>query len=364
VNRRRIGAIYRKDMRDALRDSRVLTALIMPLLLGLLYSFMFSEDTPTQKVKVGVISPGVTALTQAIQKQVPATVKLTFVTMTDEAALRDRVRREKLDVGLVLSSGFDAAVRAGSSPACTVVLPAGQASFGGDYIAAVVDRAVQSLTDRPPTAVIVRQQTAPNPGGGSVALDAVGQRKIFVLVAIILLLAMVAVYAVPAVLVEETEKKTMDALTLIASTAEVIAAKAQFGVTLSVVSVPVLLVVTRGRPADAVGLLIAVLLSAVVLVGIGLLFAGVVRSQQQLNSWSGLLLLPLLAPAFTIGLPTPGIVNKVLAFLPTVYTFRLAAEAFAGRTLYPDTWLSYVVLVAWGLAAYGLVWWRLAHQEA
>jgi ABC-type Na+ efflux pump permease subunit len=45
----------------------------------------------------------------------------------------------------------------------------------------------------------------------------------------IMLLAMIAVYAVPAVLVEETEKKTMEALTLIASTADVIAAKPSSG---------------------------------------------------------------------------------------------------------------------------------------
>ena len=43
------------------------------------------------------------------------------------------------------------------------------------------------------------------------------------------------------VLIEEAERKTIDALTLIASPAEVIAAKGQFGVTLSLVSVPVLL---------------------------------------------------------------------------------------------------------------------------
>ena len=42
---RRLRAIYRKDMRDAIRDSRVLTALLMPLALGLLYSFMFSDES-------------------------------------------------------------------------------------------------------------------------------------------------------------------------------------------------------------------------------------------------------------------------------------------------------------------------------
>ena len=141
------------------------------------------------------------------------------------------------------------------------------------------------------------------------------------------------------------------------------AAKAQFGIALSVISVPVLLVVTRGRPAAVVGMLIAVLLSAAVLVGIGLLIAGLFKTQQQVNTWSGLILLPLIAPAFTLGMRTPDVVNKVLAFIPTVYTFRLSANAFAGRTLYPDSWLSYVVLMAWGVFAYGLLWWRLSRQE-
>lgn len=363
MNRRRIGAIYRKDMRDALRDSRVLTALLTPLLIGLLYSFMFSDDAATQKVKVGIIPSGTTTLTKAIAEQTPESVKLTFVTMTDAAELRDQVQREKLDVGLILPPDFDADVRAGTSPTLTIVMPSAPTQFGGDFVAALVDRSVQSMAGRAPAAHIEQQTLPADPGGSSVALNALGQRKVFILVSIIMLLAMISVYAVPAVLIEESERKTMDALTLIASTAEVIAAKAQFGITLCLVSVPVLLVVTRGRPDDVVGLLIAIVLSAIVLVGIGLLFAGLLKTQQQVNTWSGVVLLLLLAPAFTIGLPTPEVVNNVLAFLPTVYTFHLVADAFAGRTLYPHEWLSYVVLLAWGAGAYGLLWWRLSRQE-
>jgi ABC-2 type transport system permease protein len=361
VNGSRIRPIYRKDMRDALRDSRVLTALIMPLLLGLLYSFIFTSDVPTQKVKVGIVSPDRTELTTAISKLAPAAVRVTFVTMTDPIALERQVQRKKLDVGLVLPAGFDDQVRAGSSPVLTTLLPS-SSSFGGDYVAAMLDRSVQTMAGHLPAARVVQQKLPPDPGGGG-AIDTLGVRRVFILISIILLLTMIAVYAVPAVLIEETEKKTMDALTLIASTAEVIAAKAQFGVTLSVVSVPVLLALTRGRPKDVVALIITVLLSAAVLVGIGLLFAGLLKNQQQVNTWSGLVLMALLAPAFTIGLSVPDSVNTALSFLPTVHTFRLLANAFTGRTLYPNAWVSYVALAAWGAAAYGLVWWRLSRQE-
>ena len=58
MNWSRVRAIYRKDMRDALRDSRVLTALLMPLAFGLFYSMMFTD---TQTIKVGIVSSDRTA---------------------------------------------------------------------------------------------------------------------------------------------------------------------------------------------------------------------------------------------------------------------------------------------------------------
>ena len=359
----RIRAIFRKDMRDAMRDSRVLTALLMPLLLGLLYSIMLpDETTPTQKVKVGVVSESATKLTAAISKQAPRAVRLTFVALPSAARLEQHVRQKKIDVGLVLPPGFDAAVKDGASPALTVVLPSSP-SFGGDYVGAILDRSVQTLAGHAPPARIVQRSLPPGSGGTS-ALDVLGQRTSFILVSIILLLAMIAVYAVPAVLIEETEKKTMDALTLIASTADVIAAKALFGIALCVVSVPVLMVITRGHAAEVAMLAAVVVLSAVVLVGVGLLFAGLLKNQQQVNTWSGLILLPLLAPAFTVGMAAPAAVNKALWLLPTGHSFRLMANAFAGRTLYPAELLSLGVLLAWVVGAYGLVWWRLSRQEA
>jgi ABC-2 type transport system permease protein len=362
---RRLRAIYRKDMRDALRDSRVLTALLMPLALGLLYSFMFTdENVRVQKGKVGIVAAGSTRLEQAITQQVKGSLlRLSFVRLPDEAVLRRQVQQEKVDVGLIVPEGFDQAVAAGQAPALTIVFPASP-GYDTGYVRAVIDRSVAALAGRAPPATVVVRTLPPQTGGSTTASDVLGARKNFILISIVLLLAMVAVYAVPAVLVEEIEKKTMEALSLIASTAEVIGAKALFGVTLSVVAVPVLLAITRARPAEYAALAAVVVVSAVVLVGIGLLFAGLLKTQPQVNTWSGILLLPLLAPAITVGMPTPDAVNLALAFIPTSQSFRLMANAFAGRTLYPHAALSWVVLLAWGVAVYGLLWWRLSRQEA
>jgi ABC-type Na+ efflux pump permease subunit len=73
VNAVRIHAIYRKDLRDALRDSRLIIAILMPLLIGLLYSVMFNDETkPT--AKLGVVASASTQLPAAIQAATQAAI--------------------------------------------------------------------------------------------------------------------------------------------------------------------------------------------------------------------------------------------------------------------------------------------------
>ena len=68
MNVARVNAIYRKDLRDALRDSRLIIAILMPLLIGVLYSFMFKDDAkPT--AKLGVVASSSTQLPAASRRR-------------------------------------------------------------------------------------------------------------------------------------------------------------------------------------------------------------------------------------------------------------------------------------------------------
>jgi len=362
VNAVRIHAIYRKDLRDALRDSRLIIAILMPLLIGLLYSVMFNDETkPT--AKLGVVASASTQLPAAIQAATQAAMQLKVQSFADQAALTRQVRDKKVDVGLIVPVGFDKALKGGASPKLTVILPASP-SFGGDYAAAILVRVTQSLAGQAPAATIARVMLPATAGTSDSAFAALGARKIFVLVAVLLLLAMIAVYALPAVLTEEREKQTIEALTLIASGAEVIVAKSLFGLTYCVISVPLMLAVTRVMPADVALFVVAIVLTSVTLVGLGLLLGGLMRTQTQLNTWSSVALLPLLVPAIVAGLPVPGWAEAIVSVLPTAQTMRLGVNALAGRQLFGAEWLSFVIILGWAVAAYGLVWWRLSRQEA
>jgi len=362
VNATRVHAIYLKDLRDALRDSRLIVAVLMPLLIGVLYSVMFKDDTkPT--AKLGVVTSTATQLPAALQAATKAAMQLKVQPFADQAALTRQVRDKNVDVGLIVPGGFDGALKGGASPKLTVILPASP-SFGGDYAAAILVRVTQSLAGQAPAATIARVMLPATAGTSDSAFAALGARKIFVLVAVLLLLAMIAVYALPAVLTEEREKQTIEALTLIASGAEVIVAKSLFGLTYCVISVPLMLAVTRVMPADVALFVVAIVLTSVTLVGLGLLLGGLMRTQTQLNTWSSVALIPLLVPAIVVGLPLPSWAEAIISVIPTAQTMRLGVNALAGRQLFGAEWLSVAIILAWAVAGYGLVWWRLARQEA
>jgi hypothetical protein len=268
-----------------------------------------------------------------------------------------------VDIGIVVPAGFDAGVKAGRSPTLLVLLPQSP-TFAGDYVAAALDRSVQVLSGSGPPAVITSEAVTPKSNTGASVIDRLGIRKYLILAMVVFLLAMIAIIGVPVVLAEEVEKKTLDALLVIASPSEVTAAKATFGVVYSLVSVPLMMAITRVTPKDWVLFMADIALSSVTLVGLGLVLGAMLSSPNQTNTWGSLMLTPLVVPGFIVAAPVPGWLAALLQVLPTTHTVRLATNALVGQSLYPNGWLSWLVLAAWGVAAYAVVVWRLRTREA
>jgi MFS family permease len=192
----------------------------------------------------------------------------------------------------------------------------------------------------------------------------IGPRKYFVLATVVMMLGMIAILAVPIMLTEEVEKKTLDALLLVGSYLEVIAAKALVGLTYTAISVVVMLRLTRLGPDDLPTFVAGTGLLALTLIGLGLLLGGLFRSAQQVYSWSSVMLLPVIGPAFAVGLPVPDAVDLVFKALPTSQGMRIMTNGLAGKALFVDVWQSYVVLLAWAIVLYGVLAWRLSRRES
>lgn len=364
---RMILAIVGKDLRETIRDGRILLAIVLPLVIGVSYNLLFDEEpvetTPTAAAAYAASGP--TRLPDLLRAATGGGVELELTPAADPETVRRLVADDAVDLGLVLPSGFDAAVANGETPPLEVLTPAAP-DFATDFLRAALDQALRQLAGQPPPATIaVSAVAAPagDDGGSGFIFDRVGLAPYFVVTNAIFVVIMVALFAVPVMLTEEGEKRTLDALTAIASYADVIAAKAVVGLVFAAAAASLLLALTRLAVADPLAFGATLLLLAVSLIGFGLLLGGLFRSVTQLNTWSSLILLPVVAPIFAVGFPLPRAVDLLLSALPTSQATRLALDALVGEPLFGGAWLGAGVIAAWGALAYGLLLWRLARRD-
>lgn len=356
-----ILAIALKDLKDAVRDGRILMALFMPLGFGLIYNVAMPDvQKPSITVAIGATDP--TVLPIVLRTIAGSAVNLKFNTVQSAALVRAQVEAKKADVGLVVPAGFDAAVAAGSAPTLVVVRPTG-ISTGAIYIASALDGALRSMAGQHAPAVIATETAQPAHDAVSV-ISNLGSRKFLVLGTLILLIAMIAIYVLPIILTEEFEKKTADALLMIGTQLDVVTAKVSVGLIYLAVSVPLLLLMTRMAPANVPLFAAAVVVLSVTLIGVGLLLASLVRSVSQLNTWSSIPLLVVVLPVFFVALNLPSWVQTAMAAMPGSQAMRLLVDGFTGQAMYGGWMLAFGVMAAWAGITYALLIRTLSHRVA
>lgn len=349
-----VGTIFRKDLLDAIRDSRVLVSVFLPVLIGVFYNFAFQDEQRTN-VTLAYASPGSTVLPATLQRALPPT----FLLKIEEVASADEVRarvRSDAHVGLVLPLGFDQAVAAGQSPELTIVTRE-QPTGGQNTLVLALDGVLRGMAgQRPPATASLERVRAERE---TPLVAELGLRRYFVLSAIVMLAGFVALIVIPIILAEEVERRTMDALTLVARTAEVVAAKALVGIAYTFGSLALLLAVTRLVPADLPLFLAAVLALAVGLVGFGLLLGGIFKTSGQAYTWSGFFLIPVIMPPFFLASELARPIETLVLATPTAQATRVMANAVTGKAIFPDLATSFLIMGFWTVAAYALLIWRL-----
>lgn len=363
MNHLRIAlAIAAKDLKDAFRDGRVLLPLLMPLGLGFLYNVAM-PDVQKPAVTVAISSADATRLPDALRSVAGSAVDLKFTNWSSAAEVRSQVQSKKADVGLVVPARFDQDVAAGSAPRLTLVRASGTPATGAIFVTSALDGALRSMAGQHAPAVL-SSETVSLPRDSTSTMIDLGIRKYLVLGTLIMLIAMIAIYILPVLLTEEYEKKTADALLLVGTQADVVAAKVAVGLLYIVVSVPLLLFATRLAPANVPLFSAGLVVLSLTLLGVGLLLGALVRSVSQLNTWSGIPLLLVIMPVFFVGLGLPQWVQAAMSAMPGSQAMKLLVDGLSGQAFYGDSWTSFAVIAAWGIAIYAVLIRTLAHREA
>ena len=362
MNPRIVIAVAAKDLKDAVRDGRVLLPLLMPLGLGFLYNVAM-PDVQKPSVTVAITSADPTTLPAELLASAGTAVTLKFNSLASPDDVKSQVAAKKADVGLVVPAGFDAAVKAGSAPSLLLVRASGIPTTGAIFVASALDGALRSMAGQHPPALVTSETVLLPKDSTTVMLD-VGVRKYLVLGTLIMLIAMIAIYVLPVLLTEEFEKKTADALLLVGGQADVVAAKVVVGLVYIAVSVPLLVVATRMNPANMPLFAGTIALLSVTLLGVGLLLGAVVRTVSQLNTWSGIPLLVVIMPVFFIGIGLPQWVDTAMGALPGSQAMKLLVDGLTGQAMYGGSLLSLGVIALWAAGVYAVLIRILSRREA
>lgn len=359
---RRIGALFIKDLKDAVRDARVLIALLLPLGIGIFYNLTLNDDDLNEvRAEVAIYAEGETELPARIQEQLAGLATVEFGSLPDEAAVEQVVADEEYSIGLIVPADFDELVRTGTGAQLRVIRSP-STSIGGDYVLAALEPALRVMSgDEFPVQLDVVQAAEAEPES---VLEQLGLRTWSLAVAIMMMVGLVAVLAVPIVLAEEFEKKTIDALILAMPYREVIMAKAALGLFYIAVSTVVFLVITQLTVYGWGWFVAGVALAGLASIAFGLLLAGMFRNANQLNTWSGVFLAPFLGPAVIIGQPVPDWLETAAGLLPTGAGMKLVLKGVSEEPLYSSAGGAVAILLLWTVLAYAVLLWHLKRREA
>ena len=347
-----VSAITRKDVIDAIRHRYLLTALVTPLFVALLFRVMLPGDYNRKPQSLVVHAAAGSGLVAELRN----TPQVTIVEAASADATVSEVQKRKAVGGLVVPANFDADLAAGNQPQLTIYVNNQKNLFEQAAFRRLVNQTVRSVAKQPEPANLVwvdvdKKENDP-------LRDAANMEQVFLPMLLILTFGMTGAFVVPLLIVEEKEKRTLDfLLSSPASLNDIIAGKALTGVVYTLLIGGVLVVINRQLIRNWPLTILTLVLGLVFVVGVGLVVGSLLKNTMQVNTWASFVLIVLLAPSF----PSIGITawfDKAMHLIPTYYLSEALRLSMAG-TITSQLWINLAVLLGCTFGVFAGAWWAL-----
>jgi len=351
-----VSAITRKDVIDAIRHRYLLTALVTPLLVALLFRVLLPGVNDNKLLTIVVHDAGGSGLVTELRK----TPQISVVPADSADATGREVERIKAIGGLVVPAGFDADLAANKQPELTVYVNNQKTIFEQAAFRRLLDQLVRSFAKQPEPARLVWVDV--DKPANAQALGATSLNQMLLPLLLILTFGMTGAFVVPLLIVEEKEKRTLDfLLSSPASLNEIIAGKALTGVVYTVLIAGLLLGINRDSIQNWPLTSLTILVGLLFVVGVGLVIGSVLKNTMQVNTWAGLILILLLAPSMPlVGLS--GWFDKSMRIIPTYYLSEALKLSIAG-TISSQLWIYLAVLVVCTVVVFFAAAWALHRRN-
>lgn len=339
---RNIWRVLRKDLAMGPRSPLLLWALVLPAILTVVIRGVFGGLFDPEP-RLGILDEGASAITT--EAQTLDGIQVT-VYQDRDTVLAD-VETNNLDAALILPPGFDDAVRAGAQPALMFFV-------GGESLAS--NRIILSVS----TLELVRE-VAGTSAPVDVQIVSLGEAEVelsarLLPLIVVFAVAVSGVFVTAAALVQEKERRTLDAVLVSPVTVnEVLAAKAAFGFVLAILTGLIALALNSAFGRAPLAMVLSLVVGAVMMAEVGLLLgAWAGDANAMFTAWKSGGILLMYPVIFYIW---PDLPSWIAQTGPTYYFLQpVFAIAVEGATL-ADVWLQLVIGAAICIALIPAVVW-------
>jgi ABC-2 type transport system permease protein len=346
MNAKTIQILVAKDLMLFFRNRLFLIIPLLSMVLFLAVYFLLPAE-PEAGLTIGITAPQPPeALMMELQRR-----NIDVQMVATQEQLFEMIRSDAVGAGLVLSAADLETLAAGREIDLSLYLPASAPREFGQSLALFVKTAANDAAFNLSGQALNLTFDEQVVGADLVSGDIATRDRLLPMFAVVLL--MVEAMGLATLITEEVERRTLRALLMTPMRlVELFAAKGISGVGLAFVQVTLLMAITGGLWRQPLLVLVALLLGALLVTGVGFLIAVISKNMMSVIAWGTLSLIVLGLPAFN--LIFPGTVARWVNLLPTYYLVDVLHRVINFQAGWAAVAPSLLALLAMGLAALGL----------
>ncbi len=337
-----IRALVAKDFRLFFRNRffAIVTPLAVVVYIGLYFVMPGSVD---ETIRIGLYAPGFSPTAEQLQQ--PG-LQVHLVESEDE--LLAGVAAHDYMYGIVLPADLVEKLASGLPPAISVYLASDAPPENGEAVSSLLREMIYAWTGRQ-QAVEFSTEVVPGPDlAGRQVPPRDRMRPLFAVFLIVF-----ETFGMATLITEEIERRTIQALLVTpVSVKDLFAAKGITGITLAFGQAVLFMGLVGGLADQPAIIILALLLAALLVTGVGFLIASLSRDMMAVLGWGVLALVLLVIPA--MGLLFPGVITGWVKAIPSYYVVDTVDRAANYGAGWPDIWRNLVLLAAFDAALLGL----------
>jgi len=333
-----IRALVAKDFTLFFRNRffALVTPLALIVYIGLYFVMPRSVD---ETMDIGVYAPGGSAVVDDIQQQ---GLRIHVAESVDE--LKDGVTDHDYVAGIVLPADLEEKLASGEKPRIDLYVASDVTEEAKEAVASLMREMIYALSGQP---LAVEFSTEVLPGPDMVGEQIPPRDRMRPLFAVFLIVF--ETFGMATLISEEVEHRTIQALLVTpVSVKDLFAAKGITGMTLAFGQGALFMAFVGGLNDQPVIIILALLLAALLVTGIGFFIASLAKDMMSVLAWGLLALVILVIPA--MGIMFPGVITGWAKVIPSYYVVDTVDRVANYGSGWPDIWQNLLILVAFSVA--------------